>query len=371
MNGQWIGLYGGTNTGRLIVELDDIGRHYEGYAYAHDDIPSLPSFRATLGFVPKGQIHFKSKISLDPIDIQSGSILSGEEAKRRYPEVTIPRSAETEWHVDNDGLQIKFSTDVDTYGQGIVTKSSGDRPSDLVPLKIDSWDDFRYYATNRTPYCTMFRGQADNTWRLRTSFYRTGRAALPKFLTEDINALHRHLSGLTDHRFNLGDPLDYASFLDLVRHHGYPTPTIDWTFSPFIAAYFAYRNLRTKDIKEDQKVRILVFEHKLWSSSGVTRSLFVNPGFLHITPLEPLAINNPRAIPQQSVSLVTNIDDIETFIIEAGREKNATYLHAIDLPAIERKQVMRELSLMGVNGGTLFPGLDGACEQLKERFFDL
>jgi hypothetical protein len=32
---------------------------------------------------------------------------------------------------------------------------------------------------------------------------------------------------------------------------------------------------------------------------------------------------------------------------------------------------MQELALMGITAGSLFPGLDGACLQLKERFFDL
>jgi hypothetical protein len=35
------------------------------------------------------------------------------------------------------------------------------------------------------------------------------------------------------------------------------------------------------------------------------------------------------------------------------------------------KQPMRELSVMGITAGSLFPGLDGACEELKERFFRL
>jgi hypothetical protein len=216
----------------------------------------------------------------------------------------------------------------------------------------------------------MFRGQASNQWRLRTAFHRTGRAALPKFLAHDLNTLHRHLSGLTTHRFNLTDPLDNASFLHLVQHHGYPTPLLDWTQSPFIAAYFAYRNLRSSHIRVDQKVRILIFEVLQWNAA-FERAQVLNPAFLHITFLEPLAINNPRAVPQQSVSLVSNIDDIETYVGEKERASGKTYLRAIDLPAIERKQVMRELSLMGISGGSLFPGLDGACEQLRERFFDL
>jgi hypothetical protein len=92
---------------------------------------------------------------------------------------------------------------------------------------------------------------------------------------------------------------------------------------------------------------------------------------LHITALEPLATNNPRALPQQSVSTVTNVDDMEKYIYERERIMKNKYLSAIDLPASERRAVIRELDLMGINAGSLFPGLDGACGQLRERFFDL
>jgi hypothetical protein len=44
-------------------------------------------------------------------------------------------------------------------------------------------------------------------------------------------------------------------------------------------------------------------------------------------------------------------------------------LQAIDLPVEQRAEVLNELSVMGINAGSLFPGLDGACGQLKDRFF--
>ncbi len=74
-------------------------------------------------------------------------------------------------------------------------------------------------------------------------------------------------------------------------------------------------------------------------------------------------------IPQQAASTVTNIDDIESYIklIEANRK---TYLWAIDLPVSERRTVVQELSYMGITAGSLFPGLDGACEELRERNFE-
>ena len=95
------------------------------------------------------------------------------------------------------------------------------------------------------------------------------------------------------------------------------------------------------------------------------------PGFQHITILETLTTNNPRALPQQSISSFTNFDDLEAFVGENERHDGKSYLSAVDLPVGERRTVMQDLALMGITAGSLFPGLDGACLQLKERFFDL
>lgn len=89
----------------------------------------------------------------------------------------------------------------------------------------------------------------------------------------------------------------------------------------------------------------------------------------HLSIGEFLAIENERMIPQQAASTVTNIDDIESYI--KSKETNGkTYLWAIDLPVSERRTVVHELSYMGITAGSLFPGLDGACEELKERNFE-
>jgi hypothetical protein len=58
MNGQWIGDYVGTNQGALIVDLDEVGDHYEGSAMAIENKPSLPPTLAVLLNVPKGQKTF-------------------------------------------------------------------------------------------------------------------------------------------------------------------------------------------------------------------------------------------------------------------------------------------------------------------------
>jgi hypothetical protein len=123
-------------------------------------------------------------------------------------------------------------------------------------------------------------------------------------------------------------------------------------------------------VPADQKIRIIVFDVKVWSTM-LERAAVIMPGFLHMTFLEPLATNNPRALPQQSISTVTNIDDLELYIREMETTHNKSFMFAIDLPGSERRLVMQDLALMGITAGSLFPGIDGACLQLKERFFDL
>ena len=147
---------------------------------------------------------------------------------------------------------------------------------------------------------------------------------------------------------------------------------LDWSRSPYVAAFFAYRTVTRQDAEKgtiDAKVRIHVFEHELWKATfpQFPQMLFPGP---HLSVIEFVAIENERLIPQQGISTITNIDDVETYIRTQEGRSGKVYLAAFDLPAAERAKVMRELSYMGITAGSLFPGLDGACEELRERNFD-
>jgi hypothetical protein len=75
-------------------------------------------------------------------------------------------------------------------------------------------------------------------------------------------------------------------------------------------------------------------------------------------------------IPQQAASTVTNVDDIETYIRSKESEAKKQYLWAIDLPMCDRRKAILDLRYMGITAGSMFPGLDGACEELAERNFE-
>lgn len=187
----------------------------------------------------------------------------------------------------------------------------------------------------------------------------------------DIPLLHRHLSARTKHFFNLQDADQNGAFFNLIQHHGYPTPLLDWSYSPYVAAFFAYRGISNDDaVSTDPgtKVRILVFDQAHWKTDWRQLALVTN-AHPHLSLMEFVAVENERMIPPQAASALTNIDDVESYVSTKGSQIGKTYLSAIDLPVAERTQVVRELGYMGITAGALFPGLDGACEELKERNF--
>jgi FRG domain-containing protein len=173
-----------------------------------------------------------------------------------------------------------------------------------------------------------------------------------------------------NHVFDLSDPIQNAALMHLAQHHGYPTPLLDWTYSPFIAAFFAFNEIKSADAAnadKNAKARIFKFDKEEWCAK-FQRVSNMSARYPHLTVLEPLSIGNERLIPQRALSTFTTVDDIESYI-QSNQYDDVPLLDVIDLPIRERDQVMKELRQMGITAGLLFPGIEGACQELKERFF--
>jgi hypothetical protein len=375
MNGQWIGRFKSVTTaGLVVIDVDDLGTHYEGRAYVYDDHPGLPSSFVYFKTVDRSKRFRLTGLQTFPISPHTGEVTDWATIQPHFPGITFPGSVNVDFDWNSKRLKVNWVSNIGTSGSadGLPRTRAG-APSEYKPVvTVTSWKDFKAFAHDLEHRRYIFRGQRGR-WRLRTNYHRTGRADLARFIAEDIKTLHRHLSARTPHVFNLAVPDENGAFFNLVQHHGYPTPLLDWTYSPYVGAFFAYQKITNSDAvraSDGDKVRVLVFDQRQWRSD-YPQLVKITPSRPHFSVMEFIAINNERLVPQQSISSATNVDDIETYIRSKEKEANKEYLRVVDLPVKERPMVMQELSAMGITAGSLFPGLDGACEELRERFFML
>lgn len=369
MNGQWIGAFQGDVKGTLLLDIDDDGESYVANVYANSQsedgrYPSLIG-----GFlIPRSSDSFEiDQLRLYVVNPFTGEAdFSGDLAKQ-YPDGTIPTSAKVSGKLNGDTLSVRWETDLHFKCSAELPRSVASTPS-VYPSKQLTWDEFKHSVARFEGRRFIFRGQS-KPFRLRTAFHRTGRANLPRFRNDDVSSLHRHLSSRTRHFFDLAVGEQFGAFLNLAQHHGYPTPLLDWTYSPYVAAFFAYRGIRREQPDDARNtIRIFVFDQKEWRRTFPQHIKLYSP-FPHVSILEPLAIDNERMIPQQGAMTVTNVDDIEAHIAQCEALAKKSFLTIYDLPTSERDAVMDELSFMGITAGAMFPGLDGACEELRERHF--
>jgi FRG domain len=233
-----------------------------------------------------------------------------------------------------------------------------------LPRNPVTWDQFRREINALDRHDWIFRGQT-SAWPLRTTFHRKQRNDLITYSSDDVPAIESIVAAHAERWLDPRDEKAHAALLALAQHHGYPTPLLDWTESPYIAAYFAVRDPPPVDV--DGAGRIFALNSRIWKA-GTRQARTIEEPHPHLTILHVLPLLNPRATQQQAVTMLSNVDDIEKFI-RLFSEVNADAFKWWDLPAESRQSTLAELEWMGITEAQLFPGLDGGFRSLARRRF--
>lgn len=227
-----------------------------------------------------------------------------------------------------------------------------------------SWEDFKKIVPLLARYKYVYRGQA-GVWPIRSSFHRKNRWNMYRYFTSTIRNVQPSIEAFTSREFPLDNLDSTIKFLGLLQHHRFPTPLIDWTFSPFIAAFFALQSVR---VTEFDKVQIFILDGLRFNSMNPNLEPDVHLVSIGLKLIDAAIAGNQRHLPQQSISMLTNIDQVGAFLKYMNKNQGSTLI-TLNLSVSERQAILAELSSMGITAASLFPSLDGICEALRGKFF--
>lgn len=353
--GQWVGRTKGNPDGKIIIDLDPSPEGSVGIASLFPEASGLPASAAPLLF-SAGQATSEQEQEVSHFAQQWGRVLLTSDLRRDFPDSSFPSRVKVTCSMSSEReMLVHWSTDVGTFGDASLFLSPTDNISKIAPHpEVASWSAFKEHVAKLNFRDFVFRGQS-RSYALRTTFHRSGRKVLQKYVNSDIPQLHRALTGRTKHLFDISKPDQLGAFLSLAQHHGFPTPLLDWTYSPFVAARFAFARELERP-KGNEMVRVFSLNKRAFETLSQFQTVSFAPP--HFSILEALAIENDRIIPQQGLLTLTNLCDVEQHVIDLQTPGGLPFLMAFDIPYSDRKNALNDLSMMGITRSTLFPSIE-------------
>lgn len=277
----------------------------------------------------------------------------------------------------------------------LILEKQDDCMSNINDVNVDTWEDLetrvrtiRDERMQNAPIhpTVIFRGHSCSAWSLETTLERYGKGEM---LFADyyrlISKIRPAIETYTDKswilrscpaiehlvreydKFSLcltGGSIPGYEYMAYLRHHGFPSPLLDWTQSLYVAAYFAFRQAATsRSTDDDGRVSIFMWikgPNGVYSSDYDTvfaLGTHIRAHRRHMLQQSHYTVclgwrqnSGWRFIPHERA---TNADNVQG---------NMTW--KFNIPKREYQKVLKSLDEHNLNGFSLFGSEEGLMESL-------
>jgi hypothetical protein len=253
----------------------------------------------------------------------------------------------------------------------------------IARKKLRKWNDIHQYALPRW----LFRGQSPASSDMKTSIERCfERERIPagQRSTLETELLREFKRAYHQFAYHVPTPGHTLEWLSVMQHHGAPTRLLDFTYSIYVAAYFALetadmdcavlavygpwlsresiRKLGKAGKRNVGKLKVLTSEEQ----EKVIDQCFFSPPFVRTaSPLNPFRLNERLRI-QKGVFVIPGdptIGFMDNLQALSGYD-SAEHIVQIIIPVTMRREALQQLYNMNISRTSLFPGLDGYARSL-------
>lgn len=218
----------------------------------------------------------------------------------------------------------------------------------------------------------LFRGLSNESWGLKTTLERyTSRECTREDYFRIIRAVKPAAQSFTGKTWELPDeyvedaaaylpPAGYE-FMIYLRHHGFPSPLLDWTRSPYVAAFFAFRSkleCTTENVAIYQYIEYCGGAKTFTDGPAVfTIGNYVTTDRRH--HIQQCQYTFARKKVGESFAYCDHEAAFEQ-VRGTAQDSLVKYL----IPAWERPKVLEKLHFMNINAYSLFGDEEGLMEEL-------
>ena len=225
---------------------------------------------------------------------------------------------------------------------------------------------------------TLFRGQIDHEWKIRTSLQRHGIEIIKcEEYYRKIDSYKPLINPLIENRYERkltrsGYPFDFneyekgswelpeMEYLAYLRHHGFPTPLVDLSRSCFVALFFACEDFNQRN--KDGKVFLYSPPQMRLGGNDIPDlriiGRYVEAGKRHFA--------------QQSQYVIPIVYDsvwkFITFSNVTDSKSNKHVLQEIIISKNVKAKLMKELNEMNINRYTMYLNEDALIKSLADEW---